>query len=74
MESIKVPLIEENHGGGDILMKDMIFKDTSMPDSLNQKAGLRDGALSILVGIAARTSIDTGRPIKISELCDITQK
>jgi predicted dehydrogenase len=71
MESIKIPLIEENHAGGDNLMKDRIFKNTFIPDPLNQKAGLKDGALSILIGIAARKSIDTGNPIKISDLCDI---
>jgi len=70
MESIKIPLIEENHGGGDTLMKDMIFKE-NISDPLNQKADLKDGALSVLVGIAARTSIDAGKPVRINELCDI---
>ena len=48
-------------------MKDMIFKE-NIPDPLKQKAALKDGALSVLVGIAARTSIDTCKPVKISDL------
>jgi predicted dehydrogenase len=59
------------HGGGDVRLKDKIFKNPSMPDPLKQSAGTRDGAMSILVGIAARKSIETGKPIKITELTDL---
>ena len=52
-------------------MKDKIFKDPSMPDPLKQAAGLRDGAMSALVGIAARKSIDSGKPVYIAELTDL---
>jgi hypothetical protein len=34
-------------------------------------AGTREGAMSILVGIAARKSIKEKRPVKISELTDL---
>jgi hypothetical protein len=34
-------------------------------------AGTREGAMSILIGIAARKSIQLKRPIKISELTDL---
>ena len=37
----------------------------------NIMAGTRDGARSILVGIAARKSIKEKRPVKISELTDL---
>jgi len=40
-------------------------------DPFKQAAGNRDGALSILVGIAARNSIDIGVPIKIGSLTSI---
>ena len=33
-----------------------------------EAAGLRDGVMSALIGISARKSIESGRPIKISEL------
>ncbi len=50
---------------------DKIFKDPDMPDPYRMAAGTRDGAMSILVGIAARTSIDTGKPIRIENLTDL---
>ena len=37
-------------------------------------AGTRDGAMSILIGIAARKSIQERRPVKISELTDLVPK
>jgi hypothetical protein len=32
---------------------------------------VRDGAMSILIGIAARKSIESGKPIKIGDLTDL---
>jgi len=55
------------HGGGDPKLKDMIFKP-DIPDPLNQAAGLRGGAMSILTGIAGYHSVKEKRPVKISEL------
>jgi hypothetical protein len=34
-------------------------------------AGTREGAMSILIGIAARKSIQQKRPVKITELTDL---
>ena len=36
--------------------------------------GSRDGAMAILVGIGARKSIQTGQPVKISDLTDLKPK
>jgi len=69
-EFIKVPLAESGHGGGDKLLKDRIFVPGT-GDALRQSAGVRDGALSCLVGIAARKSCDTGKPVKIADLTTI---
>jgi len=68
---IDVPHSEGGHGGGDARLKDKIFKDPDLPDPLKQSAGTRDGAMSVLIGIAARTSIDTGKPVRIADLTDI---
>ncbi|UCF63854.1 MAG: Gfo/Idh/MocA family oxidoreductase [bacterium] len=68
---IQIPQGKGGHGGGDIRMKDKIFKDPNMPDPFKQSAGTRDGAMSILVGIAARTSIDTGETVQIGRLTEI---
>jgi predicted dehydrogenase len=66
---IKVPQAE-GHGGGDTLLRDKIFLKKK-EDPLCQAASTRDGALSILIGIAARKSCDTGEAIRIADLTDI---
>jgi predicted dehydrogenase len=58
------------HWGADGIMQDQIFRDMP-PDPLARRAGSRQGALSILIGIAARRSIEQGRPFKIDELVKI---
>ncbi len=60
----------EGHGGGDKLLKDHIFIPGT-PDPLRQAAGVRDGALACLVGIAARKSIATKEPVMIKDLTSI---
>lgn len=62
---------EGGHGGGDDRMKDKIFKDPSTPDPFRQAAGTRDGAMAILVGIAARNSIEQQKPVKIADLTEL---
>jgi predicted dehydrogenase len=68
---INIPNTESGHGGGDTRLKDKIFKDPSLPDPLKLAAGTRDGAMSVLIGIAARNSIDTVKPVRIANLTDI---
>ncbi len=68
---IQIPHGGGGHGGGDTRLKDKIFKDPNMEDPLRQAAGTRDGAFSILIGVAARKSIDTGKPVKIASLTDL---
>lgn len=58
------------HWGSDRRMQDMIFRGP-VPDPLGQSAGSRQGALSILIGIAGRRSIEQKRPFKIEELVKI---
>jgi predicted dehydrogenase len=70
-ELIKVPFARSGHGGGDRRLQDQIFRNPDLPDPLKHAAGLRDGAMAILIGIAARKSIDEGRPVKIAELTDL---
>jgi len=71
-EFIKLPRIEGDHFGGDSLMKEKIFRNPSAPDPFEQAANVRDGAMSVLIGVAARKSIDSGRSVRITELTDIT--
>lgn len=69
-EYIQVPLITTGHGGGDVLMQDQIFLP-NVPDPHKQCAGVRDGALSCLIGIAARNSIASKKPVYIKDLTSI---
>ena len=61
---------EGGHGGGDDRMKQHIFLP-NQSDPNRQAAGLRDGAFAILTGIAARNSIDSGKPVKIGDLTSL---
>jgi predicted dehydrogenase len=70
-EMVKVPFVRSGHGGGDRRLQDQIFRNPNMSDPLKHAAGLRDGAMAILIGVAARKSIDEGRPVKIEELTDL---
>ena len=64
---LKVPAIEGGHGGGDDRLRDLIFRKVQvaahmeLPDS-------RAGATSCLTGIAARTSVEQRRTVRIAEL------
>ncbi len=59
------------HGGGDKRLHDQIFVNPEKKDPFDRPAGLRDGAMSILIGIAARKSIESGKPVRIEELTDL---
>jgi predicted dehydrogenase len=68
---IEVPKGGGGHGGGDTRLRDRIFKDPNAPDPLRQSAGTRDGAMSVLIGVAARKSIEEGKKINIADLTDL---
>lgn len=59
------------HGGGDQRLRDRIFRETDPPDPLGHMADSRDGAMSILIGIGARNSIETGDRVHIATLTDL---
>ena len=50
------------------------FRDENLKPTLNHAANVRDGSLAVLIGIAARKSIDSGKSVKISELTDLIPK
>ena len=68
---ILVPHGLGGHGGGDTRLKDKLFLDPNQADPWRQSAGSRDGAMSCLIGIAARHSIEQGKPIRIQDLTTI---
>lgn len=69
-EIFKFPNNEPGHGGGDKRLRKQIFNSDGK-DPYNQVANSRDGALAVLVGIAARNSIDSGKPVKIAGLTSL---
>ena len=72
-EKIAIEKIMGGHGGGDQRIRDLIFRNTEMPPYL-RLPNSRAGALSCLTGIAARRSVEQGRPIKISDLLKLPEK
>jgi len=57
-----------DHGGGDRLMLEDIFLPAPNPDKYLRAADERAGACSILVGIAANRSMETGAKVMVSDL------
>jgi len=66
--SLEVRTGTGGHGGGDVVMLTDIFHPDPPADPLRRKASQKDGAYSILVGIAAYHSIDSGQAVKIADL------
>ncbi len=69
-EIIRIDNSEAGHGGGDVRLRKHVF-DPDGNDPWKQAAGSRDGAMSCLIGIAARNSIDTGKPVRIENLVSL---
>jgi len=70
-KKIVIPQERGGHGGGDKRLQDKMIKNPDIPDPFRHSAGVRDGAMSVLIGVAARKSIESGEPIKIAELTDL---
>ena len=52
-------------------MFDEIFRGNIINREMRHAADVRDGSMAVLTGIAARTSFDENRPVKIEELTDL---
>jgi predicted dehydrogenase len=66
---VLVPRDGEGHGGGDERLLDDLFRG-GPDDPLGHTAGVLDGALSVLVGVAANRSADTGGWARIDDLLE----
>lgn len=69
-KQVEIPIIAGGHGGGDDRLRDLIFKKVAMPEYLKLPDS-RAGTMSCMTGIAARTSIETGKPVKIGDLVQL---
>jgi predicted dehydrogenase len=69
-DKITIPKTSGGHAGGDLRLQDMIFRKPDLPKYM-QLPDSRAGAMSCLTGIAARMSIEQGRPIIIKDLVQL---
>jgi hypothetical protein len=63
----------EGHGGADKRMTDVLFGPRLDPDSadpLGRAATERDGAMSLLTGLAANASLERGAAVRVADLID----
>jgi predicted dehydrogenase len=65
---VDVPVGEGGHGGADPVMLEQIFSPNPPPDPYHRAASHIDGAASVLVGIAANQSMQTGQLIHIDDI------
>ncbi len=70
-EFLRLERIQTGHYGGDDLMRDKIFRYPDAPDTLHQAASIRDGAMAVLIGFAARNSIDSKQVVNIADLSEL---
>lgn len=69
---VEIPASGSGHGGGDArLLADILGDRAGAPDPLRRAADHIAGARSILVGIAANQSMQTGQPLRIESLVSI---
>ena len=70
---VEAPRAEGGHGGADPLMLEQIFAPEPPADPLGRNASFRDGAASILLGIAANMSLESGELVDAGELFDLAE-
>lgn len=57
-----------------LIMMDEILRGRIANPGMHQGSDYRDGAMAVLIGIAARQSIDEGRAVRIAELTDLVPR
>ncbi len=67
-EELTIPEATGAHGGGDARLLERLFRHDAEPDPLHRDATHLDGAWSVLTGVAANRSIETGQPVELDDL------
>lgn len=70
---LTIPTGKGGHGGGDAKILDQIFLPDPPPDPFDRSATERDGAASLLLGIAANRAIETGKAVDVDELLTLPE-
>jgi len=69
---VKVATGEGGHGGGDVrMLADLFGSRTGAPDALGRAADAVDGARSLVTGLAANRSFETGAVVRARDLLDV---
>jgi predicted dehydrogenase len=68
LQTIEVINKGGGHGGADPLMMHDLFAGAGRLDDLGAEASHLDGAMAVLLGVAARKSLKTGVPVRIGDL------
>ncbi len=68
MQTIELINKGGGHGGGDPLISHDLFVGRNPDDRTKRAAGAREGAMSVLLGVAARQSLKSGKAVKIADL------
>jgi predicted dehydrogenase len=71
---VDVPVGDGGHGGADPILLEQLFSPNPPADPFMRAASHIDGAASILVGIAANESMQTGKLIAIDDLFVLPEK
>jgi predicted dehydrogenase len=70
-EAVAIADADGDHGGGDVRMLEQLFAPDPPPDEHGWRASHLDGAASILLGLSANRSIETGAPVTCSDLLEL---
>ncbi len=65
---VELPPAVGGHGGGDTLLLENLLGENAGPDPYGRAATHLEGAQSILTGIAANRSFETGCPVVVADL------
>ncbi|MFD8930519.1 Gfo/Idh/MocA family protein [Streptomyces mirabilis] len=71
-QEVKVPTGEGGHGGGDVrMLADLFGERADGTDPLGRAADAVDGARSLVTGLAANRSFESGLPVRAQALLDV---
>ncbi|MEX0746097.1 MAG: Gfo/Idh/MocA family oxidoreductase [Phycisphaeraceae bacterium] len=73
-QKLEIPKAAGGHGGGDARILDQIFLPDPPPDPYRRRATHVDGAASIMLGVAANRSIETGQAVQVDDLLVIPER
>lgn len=71
---VEIPVGDGGHGGADPILLEQLFSPNPPTDPFMRAASHIDGAASILIGIAANESMQTGKMVAIDDLFVLPDK